>query len=60
VTRLNKRLQVFEYIEVYYNRKRIHPKRGYLSPVTFEENETKKSLSGMSMYLGQDQISLIT
>jgi putative transposase len=27
---------VFEYIEVYYNRKRLHSKLGYLSPETFE------------------------
>jgi putative transposase len=31
--------QVFEYIEVYYNRKRLHSKLGYLSPEAFE---TKK------------------
>lgn len=28
--------QVFEYIEVYYNRKRLHSKLGYLSPAAFE------------------------
>ena len=28
--------QVFEYIEVYYNRKRLHSKLGYLSPEAFE------------------------
>jgi putative transposase len=28
--------QVFEYIEVYYNRKRLHSKLGYLSPDAFE------------------------
>jgi putative transposase len=31
--------QVFEYIEVYYNRKQLHTKLGYLSPEAFE---TKK------------------
>jgi len=31
-----KRLQVFEYIEVYYNRIRLHSKLGYVSPETFE------------------------
>ena len=27
---------VFEYIEIYYNRKRLHSRLGYLSPETFE------------------------
>ncbi|WP_152976321.1 IS3 family transposase [Methyloglobulus morosus] len=30
------KFQVFEYIEVYYNRKRLHSKLGYLSPEAFE------------------------
>jgi transposase InsO family protein len=28
--------QVFDYIEVYYNRKRLHSKLGCLSPEAFE------------------------
>ena len=28
--------QVFEYIEVHYNRKQLHSKLGYLSPEAFE------------------------
>ena len=28
--------QVFELIEVYYNRKRLHSRLGYLSPEAFE------------------------
>jgi transposase InsO family protein len=28
--------QVFDYIEVYYNRRRLHSRLGYLSPVQFE------------------------
>jgi putative transposase len=39
VTRSEAKYQVFEYIEVYYNRKRLHSKLGYLSPIAFE---TKK------------------
>ena len=27
---------VFEYIEVYYNRKRMHSENNYLSPVEYE------------------------
>jgi len=29
-------VHVFEYIEVYYNRKRLHSTLGYLSPESFE------------------------
>jgi transposase InsO family protein len=35
-TRSEANSQVFEYIEVYYNRKRLHSKLGYLSPEAFE------------------------
>jgi len=35
-TRSEAKSQVFEYIEVYYNRKRLHSKLGFLSPVAFE------------------------
>ncbi len=35
-TRSDAKRQVFEYIEVYYNRKRLHSKLGYLSPDVFE------------------------
>lgn len=36
LTRADAKYQVFEYIEVYYNRKRLHSKLGYLSPEAFE------------------------
>ena len=35
-TRAGARNHVFEYIDVYYNRKRLHSGLGYLSPVYFE------------------------
>lgn len=36
LTRAAAKQHVFEYIEVYYNRKRLHSKLGYLSPEAFE------------------------
>lgn len=36
VTRADAKNHVFDYIDVYYNRKRLHSRLGYLSPVYFE------------------------
>ena len=36
-TRQDAKKQVFEYIEIYYNRKRLQSSLGYLSPETFEQ-----------------------
>lgn len=36
LTRADAKNQVFDYIDVYYNRKRLHSKLGYLSPEYFE------------------------
>jgi transposase InsO family protein len=36
LTRHQAKQQVFEYIEVYYNRKRLHSKLGYMSPEAYE------------------------
>jgi transposase InsO family protein len=38
-TRSDAKHQVFEYIEVYYNRNRLHSKLGYLSPYAFEAKQ---------------------
>jgi putative transposase len=35
-TRNQARLEIFEYIEVFYNRQRIHSSLGYCSPDEFE------------------------
>jgi len=37
-TRAEARLAIFEYIEVFYNRIRLHSKLGYKSPVDFEKS----------------------
>jgi len=35
-SRLEAKTRIFEYIEVWYNRKRLHSTLGYLSPLEFE------------------------
>lgn len=37
------RTELFEYIEIYYNRKRRHSALGYVSPVDFEQQQSKLS-----------------
>jgi transposase InsO family protein len=40
LTRAQARTTIFEYLEVWYNRQRLHSTLGYLSPVDFEQNLT--------------------
>lgn len=49
-TRTEARLAVFEWIEVWYNRKRRHWALGYLSPEAFEKqhNETKRESTAIA------------
>ena len=37
-TRAEARRVIFEYIEVWYNRQRLHSSLGYLSPAAFEQH----------------------
>lgn len=37
-TRAHARTAIFEYIEAWYNRQRLHSALGYLSPAEFEQN----------------------
>jgi len=40
-TRAQARQAIFEYIEVFYNRIRLHSSLGYMSPVEYEHQITK-------------------
>ncbi len=39
-TKEEAKAKLFEYIEVFYNRKRLHTTLGYISPVKFERETT--------------------
>jgi transposase InsO family protein len=41
-TRVEAKSSIFEYIEINYNRRRLHSSLGYLSPVEFEKKIGKK------------------
>jgi len=42
-TREIARLAIFEYIEVFYNRQRLHSSLGYLTPIEFEQIAARKA-----------------
>jgi transposase InsO family protein len=44
-TRQRLRTEIFEFIEVYYNRQRLHSTLGYQTPVGYEEKATSKDPS---------------
>ena len=44
-TREEARRSLFEYIEVFYNRQRLHSTLGYLSPVQYEESRKLPQVS---------------
>jgi putative transposase len=37
------RRAIFEYVEIFYNRKRLHSYLGYLTPTEYEELEERKT-----------------
>ena len=41
-TRAEARASIFDYIEAFYNRTRLHSSLGYLSPLSFESKLTKQ------------------
>lgn len=46
ITRAQANEKIFEYIEIFYNRKRIHSSNNYMSPYEFEEVMLQKEMIG--------------
>jgi transposase InsO family protein len=47
-TRVEAKSSIFEYIEINYNRRRLHSSLGYLSPVEFEEKNRKEIIENVA------------
>jgi len=47
-TRVEAKSSIFEYIEINYNRRRLHSSLGYLSPVEFEEKQKKEIIENVA------------
>lgn len=45
VTRAEARAEVFQYIEAFYNRRRLHSSLGYLSPEAYEERSSTSTVA---------------
>ena len=44
-SRAHARLEIFEFIEIWYNRKKRHSSLGYLTPMEFEQNEISRKVA---------------
>ena len=45
LTRSQANEKIFEYIEIFYNRKRIHSTNNYMSPSEFEEKMLQREIA---------------
>ena len=50
-TRSEARQALFEFIEVWYNRERLHSSLGYVSPATFEQMKGKAAIAAQALCL---------
>ncbi len=59
ITREQAKQSIFEYVEVFYNRQRLHPTLGYYSPMAFEKNgiHNRQFLFLVSTKRLQDQLN---
>lgn len=60
-TRSQGRVEVFEFIEVFYNRKRLHSTLGYVSPLSFEQlHEESKVRSSSPVVIARTPTGAVT